>query len=92
MSVAFVFGGSVLCGLFCAKRLGLFGKTITKINKDDEYETVVRGIFYDTAYWNPGDCYLTVFKNSFRPIEFEYTEEYSGWGATRNIDQNGNKN
>jgi hypothetical protein len=91
MSSTFLIGGYILGGLFCATRIGLFGKTIIKINKDDEHEMRFRNPFWDSASWNSGDCYGRVCHYSFRPIEFLYTEEYSlGWNQYA-IDKNGNK-
>jgi hypothetical protein len=84
-------GGVVLGGLFCSVRLGLFGKTIIKINKDDEHEMIFRTPLFDLASWSWGEGFIILERYSFRPIEFVYTEEYSlGWNHYC-IDQNGNK-
>jgi hypothetical protein len=80
MSSTFLIGGVVLGGLHCSVRLGLFGKKIIEINKDDSCEYISRSFFWDTARWNPGDMCVRVHHYSFKPIEFKYTQKYGpGW-------------
>lgn len=80
---SFLWGG--LCGIVgsvaTGLRLGCFGETVIQINKDDEYESVSNFGLWSTARWYPGDVHTFVYHNSWKPIRFEYTQEYSGYNS-----------
>lgn len=87
MSLSTIITGSVFAvasTAYFALRMGYFGYNIIKINKDDDYETISRGPFGDTAYWNPGDVHVRVYHFSLKPIRFEYTNEYTGMTPSKN--------
>jgi hypothetical protein len=84
-------GATALAGLFAFVdlRTGRFGSTVIQIHRDDEFATIQWTPFYHVAYWIPGDVRTMVYQRSWKPIVFEYTDEYLGFHPE--IDQPGNK-
>lgn len=91
-STPFIVVGAVTAAFWIAARTGRLGECVIKINKDDEDESVSRGLFWETAYWKDADCYIPLYRKSFRPIRFEYTNEYGGIYYFPPADSAGNKN